>query len=348
MSARLVDWLLLLVVGAEVFSGLTSFLIGHPGGRWLFVVHGILGLALLVLLYWKLERVYIRLVEPRRWKFSTLAALLALLAVLLTIGAGVGWSTWHWPLGYPNGMNWHVIFGLLLALFMTWHLLVRYKPLRRRDLQGRRTVLHLLGMLVTGNVLWQAHEEFNRAIGTPGARRRFTGSHALTQGRGNAAFPVTMWLLDNPAPVAVADWQLQVHGAARQPRILTYAQMLDAPSLHLAATLDCTSGWYTTQQWQGISVAWLLDQVQPTTDVMAVGFVSITGYRWSLPMAEARQTLLATHVGGEALDHGHGGPLRLVAPGRRGFQWVKWINRVELLTAPDYGQWLAIFTSGVY
>jgi DMSO/TMAO reductase YedYZ molybdopterin-dependent catalytic subunit len=35
-----------------------------------------------------------------------------------------------------------------------------------------------------------------------------------------------------------------------------------------------------------------------------------------------------------------------VAPGRRGFQWVKWIEAVEVLERPDYGQWVAIFTSG--
>jgi len=25
---------------------------------------------------------------------------------------------------------------------------------------------------------------------------------------------------------------------------------------------------------------------------------------------------------------------------------VKWVDRIEVKTAPDYGQWVAIFTSG--
>ena len=33
------------------------------------------------------------------------------------------------------------------------------------------------------------------------------------------------------------------------------------------------------------------------------------------------------------------------APGRRGFQWVKWVVRIEALTKPDYGEILAIHTS---
>jgi DMSO/TMAO reductase YedYZ molybdopterin-dependent catalytic subunit len=55
--------------------------------------------------------------------------------------------------------------------------------------------------------------------------------------------------------------------------------------------------------------------------------------------------LLATHAGDEALSYEHGAPARLVAPGRRGFEWVKWLVRVEVLTAPDYGELLAIHTS---
>ncbi|MCB0086120.1 MAG: molybdopterin-dependent oxidoreductase, partial [Caldilineaceae bacterium] len=112
-------------------------------------------------------------------------------------------------------------------------------------------------------------------------------------------------------------------------------------------TIDCTGGWFATQAWTGIRVGDLLDQVEPTAQARFVRFTSVTGYRWSLPIAEARQALLATHVGGERLNHGHGAPLRLVAPGRRGFQWVKWVTAVEVLTEPDRGQWAAIFWSGV-
>ena len=69
------------------------------------------------------------------------------------------------------------------------------------------------------------------------------------------------------------------------------------------------------------------------------------GYRWTLPLEEARGALLATRVTGETLGHEHGGPVRLVAPGRRGFQWVKWVTRIEVRTAPDPGELVAIHTS---
>ena len=53
--------------------------------------------------------------------------------------------------------------------------------------------------------------------------------------------------------------------------------------------------------------------------------------------------MLATRVGGELLWHGHGAPLRLVVPGRRGYDWVKWVDEVRLVDSPHWLQpWLPL------
>jgi DMSO/TMAO reductase YedYZ molybdopterin-dependent catalytic subunit len=49
-----------------------------------------------------------------------------------------------------------------------------------------------------------------------------------------------------------------------------------------------------------------------------------------LPIDDARACLLATGVAGQRLPAGNGGPLRLVAPDRRGLEWVKWVDRIEV------------------
>ena len=99
------------------------------------------------------------------------------------------------------------------------------------------------------------------------------------------------------------------------------------------------------QRWKGIRIDHLLDQVTLHPDARYVSFISVTSYRWSLPLGEAHTALLATHIDEEPLSHEHGFPLRLVAPGHRGFEWVKWITRVEVLSEPDPGQVVSIFTS---
>ena len=103
----------------------------------------------------------------------------------------------------------------------------------------------------------------------------------------------------------------------------------------LTATLDCTGGFYSTQRWRGTSLARVLDRAGARAGHVRV--ISHTGYRWSFDVSDARRFLLATHVGDEPLSHGHGAPVRLVAPGRRGFEWVKWVVSVEVHDGPDLG-----------
>jgi DMSO/TMAO reductase YedYZ molybdopterin-dependent catalytic subunit len=68
-----------------------------------------------------------------------------------------------------------------------------------------------------------------------------------------------------------------------------------------------------------------------------VRVISHTGYRWSFALPEARRLLLATHIADAPLSHGHGAPARLVAPGHRGWHWVKWVARIEARAGPDPG-----------
>lgn len=343
MTPRIVDWLIFLLVTFEVGTGLTSLTVGSWGGRWVFYAHGAVGLALAVLLVLKFRRVFHRLVRPARWRPTTLVSVVASLAVLATVGTGVLWVVLQRPLGWPNGMNLHIVFALLLIPLYLLHMALRWKLPRMREIKSRRAALRSLGILLAGGAAWGVQAGLNRLADTAGARRRFTGSLHAGSDTGNA-FPTTSWMFDNPPPVDTATWRLHVHGAVGRELSLPYPEVV-ALTGHERALLDCTSGWYSVQDWHGPRVGRLLDQAVPHADAVAVSFKSVTGYRWSLPLAEAGAALLATHVAGEPLSHGHGAPLRLVAPGRRGFQWVKWVHELEVLTQPDYEQWLRIFTS---
>jgi hypothetical protein len=345
MRPRIVDWSIFLIVTFLLLTGLGSLLAGSPEGRWIFTIHGAAGLSLLPLLAYKFRRVIHRLARPSLWSLATLVSVGASLAVLATVGTGVAWVIVQMPAGWPSGMNLHIVFALALIPLYLLHMALRWKLPAVCEIKSRRTLLRSLGVLAAGGTAWGLQAAFNRWLDMPGARRRFTGSQEAGTGTGNA-FPVTSWMLDNLTPVDRAAWRLQVGGAVERELALSYEDLVAHPEGE-QATLDCTGGWYTAQDWGGVRVGWLLDQAGPRADAVAVSFQSVTGYRWSLPLAEARAALLATHVGGEPLSHGHGAPLRLVAPGRRGFQWVKWIEAVEVLTEPDYGQWLVIFTSGL-
>ncbi len=351
MRARAVDWSLFALVLFEFISGLGSFLVGRPAGRWVFTLHSVVGLSILLLLWWKFRRVERRVTEPRRWQPATAVSILLALLALATVGTGVFWTIFQRPIDYPNGQILHATAAIALLVVLLWHTVLRFKPLKRRDVTDRRTALGWLALLGTGGLLWGAQSLGNRALATPGADRRFTGSRLHSRDSGNS-FPLTIWMFDNPAPVDDESFRLHVRGLVEQPATFTPEDVLAKPGVDLRATLDCTGGWYTEQTWRGVSVGQLLDDVGIVDDARIVSFQSITGYRWSLPLAEARDALLATHVldgdgVAQPLTHGHGAPLRLVAPGRRGFQWVKWVTAIEVQREIDVGQWGAIFVSGL-
>nr|WP_323191655.1 molybdopterin-dependent oxidoreductase [Halostella sp. PRR32] len=342
---RTVDWSLFLVVAVEVVTGLVSFTVASTNWWPLFWLHRVVGLSLIVLLAFKFSRVAYRLTDSDEWRPSTALSLLTAAAALGAITTGVVWVFGlDVRLSYWTLLSVHVGFGLALVPLVLLHVRTRFRPPRRADFEGRRTALQYSAMLVGGAVVYRGQQAINRALKTPGSDRRFTGSQPR-DGDGNEGFPVTSWVADDPAPVDRNAWSLSVRGEVEEAADLSYADL--TPDAEREALLDCTSGWYTVQDWRGIRVGDLLGDAGPTDDAEYVRFVSVTGYRWSLPLAEARDALLATHVGGERLSHGHGGPLRLVAPGHRGFQWVKWVERVEVRQSGDPAQWIVTLISGL-
>ena len=116
----------------------------------------------------------------------------------------------------------------------------------------------------------------------------------------------------------------------------TYDDIAKLPSGSITATLDCTGGWYANRSWRGVRVSDLLEMANLKEGARSVTFGSVTGYYRRASLEESRNYLLATHVGDERISHGHGAPVRLVAPGRRGYEWVKWVNSV---TVNDTSKW---------
>jgi DMSO/TMAO reductase YedYZ molybdopterin-dependent catalytic subunit len=102
------------------------------------------------------------------------------------------------------------------------------------------------------------------------------------------------------------------------------------------AVLDCTGGWYAEQDWSGVRLDRLLADVAGARlpEDGSVDVVSVTGFRRRLPLRDTGSLLLAVSAAGEPLSPGHGAPVRLVAPGRRGFWWVKWVRRIEVVDEP--------------
>jgi DMSO/TMAO reductase YedYZ molybdopterin-dependent catalytic subunit len=317
----------LVVLVLALATGVGAQATGAPGGGWVVVAHGVVGLVVLALVPAKARVVAggLRRRRPSRWASVGLAVLtLAALASGIASSTGLVASAGLEPLWV------HVALALLLVPPLLWHVVARPVRPRRADV-GRRSLLQAGLLAAVGAGVYSGLEGAGRLADLPGARRRFTGSHAVEP----AAMPVTSWLDDAVPLVRGDDWAVTVTDAGGS-RDLSLGELVASGTTTLRATLDCTSGWYATADWTGVPVARLIRAVG--ADHRSIRVRSLTGYDRFLPLSDLDRLLLAVGSGGSPLAPGHGYPARLVAPGRRGFWWVKWVVGVELSRRPWWAQ----------
>jgi DMSO/TMAO reductase YedYZ molybdopterin-dependent catalytic subunit len=336
VTARGTDWGLAALVALLMATGVLTLFEGSSHDAWVFAAHDAFGAAIAVLVVVKLGRVWTRIRALERWDNRTAVGVAVAALVILTLVSGWLWSTGADATiaGYSL-LGWHDALGAVLALLVLAHMVLRAKPLRVRDVVHRRQFLAAAGIGAGSLVAWRAQRPLLALFELRGANRRFTGSYESGSFAGNA-FPTTSWVADSPRPIALDSYRLRVIGLVATELELALADL--PPRDELVATLDCTGGFYSTQRWRGMLLSRILEQAPPDRNrARHVSVVSHTGYRWSFALADTARLLLATHVGDEALSHQHGAPVRLVAPGSRGFQWVKWVQGIEVLEDPDYG-----------
>ena len=304
-------------------SGLVAQGIGTAWGRAVTITHGVLGMSFLLLIPWKSRIVKAGLRRPRRAVAGSVALVVT---VVITIGSGfvqmTGAATSIGPFGT---MQVHigaalVSVGLAIRHYVRHPVRPRSTDLRKRNLVRAASLIAGAGVVLAG---WEAAVG---GLGWPGGERRFTGSHERGSGE-PTEMPVTQWFTDtvprlDRAELVVAD------------RILGPTDLASLPLERIEATLDCTSGWYSTQEWTGVRLDRLLDE----PDGASIAVRSVTGYGRLFPADEADRLWLAFEVGGAPLSAGHGFPARIVAPGRRGFWWVKWVESVEVSDVPAWRQ----------
>lgn len=323
--SRRTNLALLVLFGLALLTGTVSYGVGAaPATTVVTVAHAAVGLAIVVLVPWKsasMRRGLGRPPHPGRAAGLALAGL-----VVVTVAAGIAQEVTGYQrvLGL-SPLQVHVTAALLAVPLLVGHVVTHPQRPRAADL-SRRTALRTLGL--TGGALagWLLLDRTTAALRLPGADDRGTGSSEVGTGR-PVAMPVTQWFTDSvpsvrPDAVRVAGVE---HGVAT----------LDAVGDVVVAVLDCTGGWYAEQRWRGAR----LDRLLPATaGARSLEVVSVTGYRRRFPLSDAPALLLATAVGDAPLSPGHGAGVRLVAPGRRGFWWVKWVERVELSDRPAWWQ----------
>jgi DMSO/TMAO reductase YedYZ molybdopterin-dependent catalytic subunit len=221
--------------------------------------------------------------------------------------------------------------ALILLVPLAIHVWRRWPKPKPVDFAGRRNALKLIALGGVGVVGWGLAEVLAQARQNPDTPRRFTGSREEGSFTG-LAYPVTT-TIPFDAPIDPAQYTLRIEGAVNNPLTLTYADLLARQPSEVTATLDCTTGWFSQQVWRGIPLTDLLNEAQIHAERVTIQLKDVMGYAAYYSYEDATEIILATHSGGQVLDHQHGFPVRAVAASRRGWQWVKWLTVVEVVKA---------------
>jgi sulfoxide reductase catalytic subunit YedY len=135
--------------------------------------------------------------------------------------------------------------------------------------------------------------------------------------------------------VDLGEWRLEVGGHLTNALRITYSEILDLPSVEKEVLLICPGIFANHGRWKGISMKALLDKVGPKSGVSHVAFSGPRGSHKKVEQFPIEDVLsdrvfLAYEVNSKPLPKKHGFPLRVVAEGYYGDEWVKYVYKMYL------------------
>lgn len=324
-SARRTNLGLLVVLVGAFVSGWLAFASGRPTTAGLStVLHGLFGVAVVALLPWK--SVVIRRAGGLR---LASVALLVIIVGCLVAGFVQVFAGFLIIFGVTP-IQVHVGAALIAVPLVVFHAL-RHRPQRpRRTDLARRALLADVALATgvgVGYGIVAAAAPFTR----PDRPRAATGSRPVVAGESAIAVPATIWLFDRVPVLSPTQHRVEIAGVpVTMAELATRAQ-------EVRARLDCTNGWYADAIWDAVRLSELLP-AGPLAEASSLRVRSVTGYERLFPAGDSSHLWLAIGSRGRALTAGHGAPVRLIAPGRRGFWWVKWVASIELDDQPSWLQ----------
>ena len=136
-------------------------------------------------------------------------------------------------------------------------------------------------------------------------------------------------------------YRLRIDGMVERPANLTYDQITNYTPVSKVVSLNCVEGWGFTAKWTGVPVKTLFDDTGIIENVTTVIFYSTDGYSTShdLDYLMDNNIMLAYRINDITLPQDRGFPLQLVAEGKYGYKWAKWIDHIELVNASYKGYW---------
>lgn len=145
----------------------------------------------------------------------------------------------------------------------------------------------------------------------------------------------------NPSP-EIEDWRLSIVGLVEERRVIRLEDLRALDQRDVTFDIHCVTSWTRLDStFTGVPLA---DIVSPLPEARFVSFKAYSerGHHTSLPVDYAMAHSWVVHgFEGEPLPTEHGGPVRVVTPGKYFYKSIKWLQTIEFLAEDRPGWWEA-------
>jgi DMSO/TMAO reductase YedYZ molybdopterin-dependent catalytic subunit len=170
-----------------------------------------------------------------------------------------------------------------------------------------------------------------------------------------------------PTEIDTAKFRLAVHGHVERPLSLSLAEIMALPQVEISAVNQCSgnsrgffvprvaggewgNGAMGNARWTGVRLSDVLAKVGVKAGAVQVRFNGLDtpvvadgpDFVKSLAVDHAQdgEVMIAYAMNGAPLPLLNGYPLRLIVPGWYATYWIKMLNDIEVLDAPDTNFWM--------
>ena len=140
----------------------------------------------------------------------------------------------------------------------------------------------------------------------------------------------------------LATWTFRVYGEVEQELALSWEQFNELPRTASVQDIHCVTRWSRFDaRFEGVHWSELAKLCRPRASARFAIEHAEHEFTTNIPLAvlEDRNALFSTHADGEPLTREHGGPLRLVVPGKYFWKSAKWLRAIELSAIDRPGFW---------
>ena len=139
-------------------------------------------------------------------------------------------------------------------------------------------------------------------------------------------------------------YKLTVDGLVDHPLSLSYADLQAYPQISQLMDLNCVEGWNFTAKWTGPALSAIFKDAGVKPDAIIAIFYTADdpkGYTsLDLKYLNDNNIILGMKLNDITLPPDRGFPFQVVANGKFGYKWAKWVTRIELSSNTNFrGYW---------